>query len=52
MGEIMLLLAEVGRRGGQDSSGTAALEMAADVIANRWGDADSGIWGAPVTLRV
>ncbi|MBX6748544.1 MAG: glycoside hydrolase family 15 protein [Micromonosporaceae bacterium] len=44
MGEIMLLLAEVGRRGGLDSSGAAALELAADVIANRWEDADSGIW--------
>jgi alpha,alpha-trehalase len=43
-GEALQLFAEAARRGGLDSEGWRAAEIAADAIAKRWREPDAGIW--------
>jgi len=43
-GEALLLLADAGRLGRLDSNSWRATEIAAEAIAQRWQEADAGIW--------
>ncbi len=43
-GEVLLVLSQAARRDRLDRSGWRAVELTARVIAERWGEADSGIW--------
>jgi alpha,alpha-trehalase len=44
LGESLLLLAAAARQGRLDSDGWRAVEIAAGAIAQRWQEADAGIW--------
>ncbi|MFI6231239.1 glycoside hydrolase family 15 protein [Micromonospora echinospora] len=46
-GEVLLLLATAGRHDRLGDVGRRALELTADVIRDRWGRPDSGIWELP-----
>ncbi|MCW3845082.1 glycoside hydrolase family 15 protein [Micromonospora yasonensis] len=43
-GEVLLVLSQAARRDRLDRSAWDAMELTARVIADRWGQADSGIW--------
>ncbi|MEV0397967.1 glycoside hydrolase family 15 protein [Polymorphospora rubra] len=46
-GEVLMVLAAARRHDRLDSDAQRAMEVAATVIANRWTEADSGIWELP-----